>query len=391
MGKKKFIEIFGLLTASLLVRFILLNFVSDNYPTYIRIIVVVFILGFGAFFILLGSAKIIEETTGILSERTKLAGGLLQSLGTAFPDMILGIVAALLSLRVRETDYALAVNYAIIAAATTFGSNIYNIGHAIWCLYRQNKADVLDKPLQMFPFFKNGGNLTPLKNHTLRPSAPELDIAIAVTSALSLLTAFVALGMVLFGQVTSMPGNFNGDLYQLIRPIGIVILFGCAFVLFTYRKSRRYEGAHDLEEPNFYRSKSATVIWISLIFAGISILFTAEGMVHALQVLSEIGHIPFVLTGVLAGIVGCLGEMIVIHNFSIHPTGRLGDAVVGVAMDNIVTISGASIVAIVGGIFLGGRDLIIIFVIILALNTVLMEQISKMKTRLFLLDSRNGN
>jgi len=75
----------------------------------------------GAFFLLRSSAKIIEETTEVLSERTQLAGGLLQSLGTAFPDMILGIVAALVSVSLRSTDYSRAINYAIIAASTTFG------------------------------------------------------------------------------------------------------------------------------------------------------------------------------------------------------------------------------------------------------------------------------
>lgn len=63
-------------------------------------------------------------------------------------------------------------------------------------------------------------------------------------------------------------------------------------------------------------------------------------------------HIPFVITGVMAGIIGCLGEMMVVHNFSVNPKGRIGDAVTGVAMDNIMTTLGASIVAIMGGIFL---------------------------------------
>jgi hypothetical protein len=40
---------------------------------------------------------------------------------------------------------------------------------------------------------------------------------------------------------------------------------------------------------------------------------------------------------------------------------------------------GAAIVAIMGGIFLGGNALILIFVIILALNTMLIWQISRLK------------
>jgi hypothetical protein len=51
-------------------------------------------------------------------------------------------------------------------------------------------------------------------------------------------------------------------------------------------------------------------------------------------------------------------------------------------MDNIVTTLGASIVAIIGGIFLGGKMLILIFITILAGNTLLIEQISRMKNSL---------
>jgi hypothetical protein len=47
---------------------------------------------------------------------------------------------------------------------------------------------------------------------------------------------------------------------------------------------------------------------------------------------------------------------------------------------SLLTVSlGAAIVALMGGIFFGGNALIIIFVIILSLNTVLIWQISKLK------------
>ena len=71
--------------------------------------------------------------------------------------------------------------------------------------------------------------------------------------------------------------------------------------------------------------------------------------------------------------------MMVVHNFSVNPKGRIGDAIVGVAMDNIVTTMGAAIVAVMGGIFLGGNSLIVIFMIILAGNTILIQQISRLK------------
>ncbi len=101
-----------------------------------------------------------------------------------------------------------------------------------------------------------------------------------------------------------------------------------------------------------------------------------------MEVFSHLTHIPFVITGIIAGLIGCFGEMIVVHNFSVNPKGRIGDAIVGVAMDNIVTTMGAAIVAIMGGIFLGSNSLILIFIIILTANTVLIEQISKLKNSL---------
>ncbi len=51
-------------------------------------------------------------------------------------------------------------------------------------------------------------------------------------------------------------------------------------------------------------------------------------------------------------------------------------------MDNIVTIMGAAIVAIMGGIFFGSNSLILIFIIILTANALLIEQISKLKNSL---------
>ena len=127
------------------------------------------------------------------------------------------------------------------------------------------------------------------------------------------------------------------------------------------------------EEEKYYRAKPTLLILFHLIIAGIVILFVASAMVQAIEIFSEITGLSFVIAGVLAGIIGCLGEMIVIHNFTVSPNGRLGDAITGVVMDNVVTILGASLVAIMGGIFLGGTALILIFVIILQLFHLLLE------------------
>ena len=123
-------------------------------------------------------------------------------------------------------------------------------------------------------------------------------------------------------------------------------------------------------------------LWFDLILSGVALLFAAESMVRAIEVFSDLTNIPFVVTGIMAGLIGCFGEMLVVHNFSINSSGRIGDAIVGVAMDNIVTTLGAAIVAIMGGIFLGSSSLILIFIIILAANTTLIEQISILKNKL---------
>lgn len=370
-----------LLFVAAIIRFFLVTFLNETNAAAIRVLDVIIIIGVGAFFVLRGTANIIEETTEVLSERTKLAGGFLQSLGTAFPDMILGIIAAIISLQLRSTDYLASINYAIIAAATTFGSNIYNIGHAAWSIFRQNLANDKDKSILMFPGIRQGGTVKPITKHRIKPTLGEFDTAIDVATALTILTALVALSMVLFGQVTKPPPQIKETLYQLIQPIGAVVFVAAVYILYYFRKTRRPESPVDVivEEEKYYRKKSNLIIWSNLVIAGAAILFAAEAMVRSIDVLSAITGIPYVIAGALAGIIGSLGEIIVVHNFTVNPNGRIGDAVVGVAMDNIVTILGASIVAIIGGIYLGSNALVVIFVIILSLNTVLVWQISRLK------------
>ena len=379
--KKILGNILLLLGASVALRFGLLRLISEDLPVYVRVLSSIAILIFGAVFVLTRSAEIIEETTEVLSEKTHLAGGLLQSLGTAFPDMVLGVSAAFISLSLRNTDYERAINFAIIAAATTFGSNIYNIGHAAWCVYRQNLANSTDKVTPMFPHIKSGGHLTPMKDHRKKPLLAEFNTASLVLVSLTALTTFVAVSMVLFGRVASPPPGILEDLYQLSAPVGWVLLALCLLTLFRFRKTERPGTDTEIvnSEENQFRHNVGSLIWIALIGSGISIFFAAESMVRGIEVISAVSGTPFVIAGILAGVIGCLGEIIVVHNFSVNPSGRIGDAIVGVAMDNIVTITGASIVAIMGGIFLGGSSLIVIFVLILCLNTVLIWQISDLK------------
>lgn len=379
--KNNTLKIILLTATALFLRFFLKNFLSENNNLYLRIFSMIFILIIGAGYVLRGIAKIIEETTEVLSEKTKIASGLLQSLGTAFPDMVLGVTAAFISLKIGASDYSRSVNYAIIAAATTFGSNIYNVGHATWCIFRQNLANSKNKIIPMFPYISSLGFLKPFSLHPTKPSPSEINTAIDVSTVLTILTTIVAISMVVFGKINNPPIGTNGDLYQLIRPVGIIIFLITVFVLYSFRKTQRLTGetTEISQSENYYRHRPLYYTWISLILSGIGILFAAETMVTAIETFSQLTHISFVVSGVIAGIIGCLGEIIVVHNFSINPNGRIGDAIVGVAMDNIVTTMGASIVAIIGGIFLGGNALILIFITILCLNSLLIHQITKLK------------
>src|SRR3989338_2953089 len=378
--KNHFIKLLSYIVFAAFIRFFLIDNILENTDTvWIQVIVMLIVFGVGIAYVFRGTAKTIEETTDVLKDRTKLAGGFLQALGTAFPDMVIGVVAAVISLQVRDTDYVRSINLAIIAASTTFGSNIYNILHAVWCVYRQNLANLKHKAVLMFPPFKAGGSLKPLAEHNVKPTAREMDGAIRVLTALTILTGFVAISMVLFGQVKGGEEKIAGDLYQLILPIGIVLFFLCVGVLYYFRKSHRPESPSKeiIEEEQYYAKQGTWRIWFDLVLSGVAILFVAESMIKAMEVFSHLTHIPFVVIGILAGLIGCFGEMIVIHNFSVNPKGRIGDAIVGVAMDNIVTTMGAAIVAIMGGIFLGSNSLILIFIIILTAKTLLIEQISK--------------
>ncbi len=383
--RNQFFRILIYVAAALGLRFLIVDRILGGTDVWwLQAIAIVLIFGIGIGYVFRGTAKVIEETTDVLKDRTKLAGGFLQAFGTAFPDMVIGVVAAFISLQVRNTDYVRAINLAIIAASTTFGSNIYNVLHAVWCIYRQNLANLKHKAVLMFPLFKTGGSLKPFEEHNIKPSVREMDGAIRILIALTLLTAFVAISMVLFGQVKGVEGKIAGDLYQLILPVGIALFILCVGVLYYFRKSHRPESSVEevFEEERYYDKVGSWRIWLDLVLSGIAILFVAESMVKSMEVFSHLTHIPFVVTGIMAGLIGCFGEMIVVHNFSVNPKGRIGDAIVGVAMDNIVTTLGAAIVAIMGGIFLGSNSLILIFIIILTANTLLIEQISKLKNDL---------
>ncbi|NTU69514.1 hypothetical protein HGB13_01620 [bacterium] len=360
-----------LLFLALFLRFFMLD-IMENEHGNLKLLLIFAILGLGGF-VIYKIARFIEDITAILKDKTGLAGGLLQALGTAFPDMIIGITAAFMSLKAAG-DPTSAINYAIVAASTTFGSNVYNIGHAAWCMWRQNLANKYHKNYKMFPIF-GGGTVKPMHEHKSTPQLIEMNTAIKVLVSLTFLTVVVVMGMVFFGKVPT-PEGFTGDLYKLKAEIGVFVLVSVLITLYMFRKNY---GSHQEDEENPFRKVGQLTMWVSLLICGGAILFTAESMVETILEFSELTHIPIVISGMIAGLIGCLGEMVVIHNFTVNPKGRIGDAIVGVAMDNIVTIMGAAIIAAMGGIFLGGDSLIVIFVLILAANSVLIWQVSELK------------
>lgn len=373
MRTKVYLKVLVLITLGAFLRFYVIKgpIVIDNL--YLQLAIIIFVLALGGI-IIYQIANYIEDITSILKDKTGLAGGLLQAFGTAFPDMALGITAAIVSLNYAGTNQLLAVQYAIVAASTTFGSNIYNIAHATWCIYRQNQANDKNKTIKMFPFI-GGGKVQPLHAHHIKPKIIEINTAISVLSALTILTTIVVLSMVFFGKIIP-PAGITGDLYQLKWYIGIIMVILIILILYLFRKNY---GSHQDDETNAFTKFKSIELWLVLIIAGVIILFTAESMVEAVVKFSVITHIPAVISGLIVGVIGCLGEMLVIHNYTVNPKGRIGDAVVGVAMDNIVTLLGASVIAIMGGIFLGGSALIAIFIVILCLNTLLVWQVSKLK------------
>lgn len=368
------------LSGAIILKFILADLILDsNVSNWLKIITTIAIFYIGIKIVFNKTADIIIKTTDALKNRTHLAGGFLQAFGTAFPDMVLGIVAAFTSLALRDTDYSRAINLAIIAASTTFGSNIYNIIHASWCVWRQNLASKLNQTILMFPLIKSGGQIIPIDQHPNHPKKIEIDKAALLLLALTIITAFTALCMVLFGKTKFNPPGITGDLYQLKQSLGLVLFIFCVAILFIFRNNITKEKPR---HNNTYITLKSHRLWIDLILAGTSITFAASGMIKAMEVFSNITNLPIVITGIAAGIIGSLGEIIVIHDFTVNPQGRIGDAIFGVAMDNIVTTLGASIVALMGGVFLGGSSLIIIFIIIITGNTLLLYQLYNFRNSL---------
>ncbi len=97
--QKIWLKIGLLLVCAIVIRFGVLPLMQAIEVFWSQVLIGLMILSGGAILVLHPAAAIIEETTDVLSQRTQLASGLLQSIGTAFPDMALGVVAAMISLQ----------------------------------------------------------------------------------------------------------------------------------------------------------------------------------------------------------------------------------------------------------------------------------------------------
>jgi len=341
------------------------------------------ILAFASIFaaFLVGMVCILKTAPSIglaaqaLKGRTRLAPGLLQAVGTAVPDMVIGVLAAILSLKVLQSDPAKSIHLAMIAGSTTLASNIYNIAYAAWCLWRQNTADRLGRHVLMIPGWKNTGVLTPMSVKHRKPSKAEIDAGISLLTALSVVTALCALSLVIAGKNTGASVELSVDIYRLGRWPAVIILVLCAYLLFAFRKAH----GPSLSQTDSERVKIANwKVWLSLLAGGCVLVFSAQAVIAAILESATRASIPVTVAGSVAALIGCLGEMAVIHDFSVHPHGNVMDAVTGVAMDNFVTLIGACSIALLGGIYLGGAEAILIFVCILMANTLLIFQTSRL-------------
>ena len=101
----KFFRIVAYAAAAFFLRFLIVDRILEGTEFWwLQAIAIIVVFGAGIGYVFRGTAKVIEETTDVLKDRTKLAGGFLQAFGTAFPDMVIGVVAAFISLQVRSTD-----------------------------------------------------------------------------------------------------------------------------------------------------------------------------------------------------------------------------------------------------------------------------------------------
>ena len=74
---KKYNQLFSILfliILSLILHFVCTLFLDEGYSTFIRLLSVVLIITVGAGVIIQRTANVIEETTDVLKDRTKIAG-----------------------------------------------------------------------------------------------------------------------------------------------------------------------------------------------------------------------------------------------------------------------------------------------------------------------------
>ncbi len=324
------------------------------------------------------TAKTIGAVSQSLKYQTGIAAGVLQAIGTALPDMAIGILAAILSVREASGDYYRSIQYGMVAGSTTLGSNIYNILFASWCVWRQDKSDRVKREVLMFPLIKKWGRLTPLSQQELKPTLREISSSLTLLLILSAITALVAISVVFSGIIESSPELFQQDIYKFDKGMALFILMACLFLIYEFRKA---QSSSNVKEKTNLEDTGNSVIrnWFFLLVATFILFISAYMVIEAITRISELTNIPIEVLGMATALVGCLGEMTVIYDFSIHQSGTIIDAITGVTMDNFFTIVGTCLIALIGGIYLGSSTAIIIFICIMLANTVLIVQTAKLK------------
>ncbi len=356
----------------------LLSFFLTQYKHFIWIYIALMLQLFVGIYCIVKTSKIIGAVSQSLKYQTGIAAGVLQAIGTALPDMAIGILAAILSVSEVSGDYYRSVQYGIVAGSTTLGSNIYNILFASWCVWRQDKSNRLKREVLMFPPIKKWGKLTPLSQQELRPSLKEISSSLTLLLILSAITAFVAISVVFSGTIENSSELFQQDIYKFNKGMALFILMACLFFIYEFRKAQlRGNGKDKIDQEGTGSSMFRN--WFSLLVATVILFVSAYMVIEAITRISELTNIPIEVLGMATALVGCLGEMIVIYDFSVHQSGTIIDAITGVTMDNFLTIIGTCFIALIGGIYLGSSAAIIIFIFIMLANTVLIVQTAKLR------------
>lgn len=358
-------------------RVILIPLMSSSNP------LIVFVSMFSAFllgiYLLRETSKIIQNATAVLKDRTNIMGKLLQPSGAAFSNIIIGVVAAILSWMLTTSDPVKSVNLSILATTTIFGSFAYIIFFAVWCIYRQNVANRKGKIISVVPLTGIAGLIKPIKLHKTNPKMEDFDNIMQIIGYFSFIVSLVTLGIIGFGKIIriSLTTGFYEILLQLSKPFGIVILLVCLGIILKYNKNKPKKEIYDVD--NIYGTLPTSRMLMDLSISIVIITFAAEAIVRSISLFAQLTHTSYLIMGLITAFIACIGEISKIHNHTINPSGKIPESLVNIFINNIVAIMVVSFVTVLGGLFRGNITSLIIFMLILLANTLLTQQVHNLK------------